>query len=256
MLLSILMLLGLLGGVWLWNTFRAANSELHRVNREIIDEFGTEFATRCCFRGDFLQPWLTPTLLAGLLAFAICVQFALMPRQSSAEPLAAQVAYVTAPLEVSAAGPPPELVSVPDTTFPPVADCVPLPLDYTRELARRAGRLEGVEPGLLLAVVYRESRFSPCAVSASGARGLMQLKPATARDHGVTDLFDPGENLIGGARYLRFLMDRYGGDISLALSAYLTGPGSVDRALDRKARPAELEYVQSIMDLAGVLADD
>ena len=82
--------------------------------------------------------------------------------------------------------------------------------------------------GLLEAVALQESGLSPCAVSRSGALGLMQLMPATAQELGVENPFDPWQNLRGGSQFLRQLLDRYGGDLSLALGAYNAGPSVVD----------------------------
>ena len=90
-------------------------------------------------------------------------------------------------------------------------------------------RLNGVRPALVRAVVQVESAFDPNARSKKGALGLMQLMPATARQFGVTNPFNPNENVRAGVAYLRQLLDRYGNNEELALAAYNAGPGAVDK---------------------------
>ncbi len=92
-----------------------------------------------------------------------------------------------------------------------------------------AARRERLDPDLLRAVVAVESHGRPDAVSPRGAAGLMQLMPATARDYGVTDAFDPEQNVAAGARLLRALLDRYHQDVARALAAYNAGAGAIDR---------------------------
>jgi len=100
-------------------------------------------------------------------------------------------------------------------------------------LISRASRRYGVDEGLIKAVIHAESNFKPTAVSSAGARGLMQLMPATAAGLGVTDSFNPEQNVMAGTRFLKDLLTRYGGDVDKALAAYNWGPGNVDRGKSR-----------------------
>ena len=95
-------------------------------------------------------------------------------------------------------------------------------------LIRRAAEAYELEPALVKAVIAAESNFDPRATSRKGAQGLMQLMPRTAAGLGVRDPYSPQDNVLGGARYLREMLDRYG-DMSRALAAYNAGPTAVDR---------------------------
>ena len=105
----------------------------------------------------------------------------------------------------------------------------------------------GVRPDLVRAVVQAESGFDLTARSSAGAMGLMQLMPATARELGVDDPFDPDQNLRGGITYLKQLLRRYGGDEELALAAYNAGPGAVGRFGNRVPPfPETRRYLASV----------
>jgi soluble lytic murein transglycosylase-like protein len=112
-------------------------------------------------------------------------------------------------------------------------------------IARLAAR-EELPPALVKAVVRAESNFEPAAVSRAGARGLMQLMPATAAELGVEDAFDAEQNLQGGTRYLRAMLDRYG-DWRHALAAYNAGPDAVDRHAGIPPYPETREYVERVL---------
>jgi soluble lytic murein transglycosylase-like protein len=92
-----------------------------------------------------------------------------------------------------------------------------------------SARQHQLDPLLVRAVMLTESAGKPHATSPQGARGLMQLMPATAARFGVADPDDPAQNIGGGTRYLRWLLDRYGGNVPLALAGYNAGEGAVDR---------------------------
>lgn len=96
------------------------------------------------------------------------------------------------------------------------------------EMARQAARAQGVDEDLFIRQLWQESKFDPKAISKAGAKGLGQLMDPTARELGVTDSYDPQQNINGSARYLRQQLDRYKGDYRLALGAYTAGAGNVD----------------------------
>ena len=90
-----------------------------------------------------------------------------------------------------------------------------------------SGKRNSVDPLLLYSIMHQESTFKPRAISNKGARGLMQLIPPTASRFGVTNIWDPKQNIEGGARYMRFLLDLFSGDVRLALAGYNAGEGAV-----------------------------
>jgi soluble lytic murein transglycosylase-like protein len=111
----------------------------------------------------------------------------------------------------------------------------------------RAARQHRLHPALLFAVMKAESSFNPIVVSKAGAVGLMQLVPETAMRHGVQNLYDTNENVAGGARHLRYLLDRFHGNTRLALAAYNAGEGKVDRYKQIPPYKETRHYVQKVL---------
>lgn len=119
-----------------------------------------------------------------------------------------------------------------------------------------SGNRNGLDPLLLYSVMHQESSFKSRAVSPKGASGLMQLMPGTARRFGVTNIFDPRQNVEGGARYLRFLTDRFDGNLSLILAGYNAGEGAVEKYGWRIPPYAETqEYVRRISRRYSLIQD-
>ncbi len=103
------------------------------------------------------------------------------------------------------------------------------PSEAYEEIIQEAAAEYDMDPALIRAVMQAESAFHPYAVSRAGAEGLMQLMPTLADEMGVDDSFDPRENIMGGVRYLKRLLDYHNGNIDLALASYNAGPGNVER---------------------------
>jgi soluble lytic murein transglycosylase-like protein len=120
----------------------------------------------------------------------------------------------------------------------------PMP-QYLARIITAAGKKYGVDPNLIAAMTFRESSFNPNAVSSRGAQGLMQLMPRTARALGVLDAFDPQQNIFGGTKYLRSLLDRFHGNLDMTLAAYNAGPELVAR-VGPAANQEAIDYVAAI----------
>lgn len=119
------------------------------------------------------------------------------------------------------------------------------------DIFQRASEAYNVPIGLLKAVAKAESNFNPTAESHAGAQGIMQLMPGTAKSLGVTNSFDPEQNIMGGAKYLRQQLDRYDGDVTLALAAYNAGPGNVTKYKGVPPFQETQNYITKVMEYAG-----
>src|SRR3981081_1531227 len=127
-------------------------------------------------------------------------------------------------------------VFAPDVAATSIAEVEAIPADIPISgdcdldwIIFRAGQREGVDPRFIHAVIQQESKYKPDATSPAGARGLMQLMPATAKRFDCTDLKDEACNVEAGTKYLAWLLKRFNGDVKLALAGYNAGEGSVDK---------------------------
>ncbi len=143
--------------------------------------------------------------------------------------------------------------TVPWPTPPPLpgmgsADCDPMPIKDLTQMVANEAQKQGVKAELIQAVIDQESGGKPCAVSDKGAMGLMQLMPDKAAELSVNDPYDPGQNVAGGVKFLKELLDKYHGDTSLALSAYNAGEQRVDQTGGVPQIPETKNYVDSIQN--------
>jgi soluble lytic murein transglycosylase-like protein len=156
------------------------------------------------------------------------------PAKSSSAPISSQgspspqpaSAPAPAPTQAPAAAPP----SAPAALAPaqPLVPVIQAPAALD-QMVQQTAEKHNVDPALVRAVISTESNWNASALSSKGAQGLMQLVPGTARQLGVGNAFDPAQNVDGGVRYLGMLLQRYNGDLKLALAAYNAGPSIVDR---------------------------
>ena len=120
--------------------------------------------------------------------------------------------------------------------------------DGVDKLVREAADRHRMDPALVRAVIETESNWNPRAYSHKGAGGLMQLIPTTAHRYGAYDVFDPQQNIDAGVKYLRTLLERYNGNLDLALAAYNAGEGAVDRAHGVPSFRETRSYVQKVQN--------
>ena len=132
--------------------------------------------------------------------------------------------------------------------------------DGVEKIVREAADRHSVDPALVRAVIETESNWNPKAWSHKGAGGLMQLIPTTAQRYGASDVFNPQQNIDAGVKHLKWLLERYNGNLDLALAAYNAGEGAVDRAHGVPAFRETRNYVQKVQNAyfrpgSGRLAD-
>ena len=132
---------------------------------------------------------------------------------------------------------------------------IPDSLSSFRNLISRSAARHGLDPALVSAVIMQESGGNPQAVSPAGARGLMQLMPSTADSLGIADCFDPEQNVEGGTRYLRRMLEQFGGDEKLALAAYNAGPGAVSRYGGTPPYRETRAYIQRVLALKQFISE-
>ena len=203
-----------------------------------------------------MEAWTQWVVVAGFLL--PCAGVVVIPQLLAlvrvAPAVARETSVVTAPPPralVQTSVPNPATPKAGEARDPATGDCEPIPPSRLHAHLESVARQERVPVDLLEAVIYRESLFRPCAVSRSGAMGMMQLMPGTAADLGVSDPFDPEQNIRAGARFLRRLLTRYDGDVELALAAYHAGPRWVDV---HHSVPAIRKTQVYVRDIVGLLA--
>src|ERR1700680_728551 len=193
-----------------------------------------------------LMAWLVPVWAQVSANFETSVRAAMAPsiasQRASVEKQAASVARPNMP-----AGERSFFVLLIASDSMPAVDCEPLPPKKLNPVIDSAAQKESVSNDLVHAVIEEESGARPCAVSSSGALGLMQLMPATADEMNVHDPFDAEQNVEAGTKLLKFLLNKYDDNLPLALGAYNAGAGRVDEEGGVPHISETLKYVADIV---------
>ncbi|MDP9016858.1 MAG: lytic transglycosylase domain-containing protein [Candidatus Eremiobacteraeota bacterium] len=132
-------------------------------------------------------------------------------------------------------------------TVPGEGPMMVAPAEIDRLVSANAAACQ-VDPALVKAIIANESGFNASATSKTGAQGLMQLEPGTAASLGVRDSYDPAQNISGGTRYIKSLLDRFHGDMQLAVAAYNAGPGAVEKYGGVPPYAETRNYVGNVLD--------
>lgn len=177
----------------------------------------------------------TPTSMPGLPS-------------ASADPTASFASLVRSALASQGVDPAAAAATAPDSSTP-AASAAPAmvpPAEIERLVSSNASTWN-VDPALVKAIIANESGFNANATSNVGAQGLMQLMPGTANGLGVTNAYDPAQNVWGGTKYIKGLLDRFGGDMRRAVAAYNAGPGAVEKYNGVPPYAQTQNYVQNVL---------
>jgi soluble lytic murein transglycosylase-like protein len=178
----------------------------------------------------------------GLMCLLMSVSRASDPRALQEASIEKQRASVRAQ-EATAAARQPSFF----TTPAPEIACERVPALQVSHVVDEGARQSGLDVSLVRAVVHKESAYDSCATSVKGAQGLMQLMPSVQMQFGVTDPYDPGQNVGAGTKLLKQLLEQYGGDLSRALGAYNAGPARVEKWGGVPPIPETRKYVDDIL---------
>lgn len=185
---------------------------------------------------------------AVLLGLLVCIADIKLPAETQPNNIRSELLTATDtlfPEDLFLAADEPDVFDLSQSTFVPTSEPELLPFD---QIIHEAAGRHHVDADLILAVIMAESQFNPSAKSKKGAKGLMQLMPLTADALDVDNVYCPAENVNAGTRHLKWLLDRFDGDLSMALAAYNAGVQSVLRHDGVPPFPQTRAYVRRVLD--------